>query len=63
MRDLAVAIVGAMDGVALLTSVRGEDQAGPYRALKVLLLSFVVLGYLGAGKEPPLTRLLDLVSS
>lgn len=63
MRDLALAIVGAMDGLALLTSVRGEDPKGPYRALKTMVLSFVVLGYLGAGKEPPLRRLLDLISA
>ena len=60
--DLALAIVGAMDGVALLTTLRGEDPQGPYRALKMLVLSFVVVGYLAGGQEPPLKKLLDLAS-
>lgn len=60
MRDLAVAIVGAMDGAALLSTIRGEPPDGAYRALKMLVMSFVVFGYVAKGEEPPLTKLLDL---
>ena len=62
MRDLATAIVGAMDGIALLTTLRGEDPQGAYRALKVLVLSFVAVGFVASGETPPLSRLFDLVS-
>ena len=60
MGDLATAIVGAMDGVAMLSTIREQDPGGAYRALKILLMAFVVLGYVAKGEEPPLTRLLDL---
>lgn len=62
MQDFAIALVGAMDGVGLLTTLRGESPAGAYRALKMMVLSFVALGYLAAGQEPPLTKLLGLVA-
>ncbi len=61
VRDLALAVVGAMDGVAMQTTLRGEDPAGAYRALKAILLSYVGMSYVLAGKEPPLPKLVDLV--
>lgn len=60
--DLAVAVVGAMDGVALLTTLRGDDPAGAYRALKAILLSYAAMAAIAAGNEPPLAKLLDLVA-
>lgn len=61
-QDLAIALVGAMDGVALLTTLRGDDPTGAYRALKALVLSYAAIGAIAAGKEPPLAKLADLVS-
>lgn len=60
--DLAVAVVGAMDGVALLTALRGDDPAGAYRALKAVMLSYAAMAAIAAGQEPPLAKLVDLVS-
>ena len=61
MNDLAVALVGAMDGVAMQATLRGDDPAGAYRALKAILLAYVAMSYVLAGQDPPLTKLVDLV--
>jgi AcrR family transcriptional regulator len=59
--DLALALVGAMDGVAMAATLRGDDPKGAYRALKAILLAYVGMSYVLAGQEPPLAKLVDLV--
>jgi TetR/AcrR family transcriptional repressor of bet genes len=59
--DLALAINGAMDGISLLATLRGEDPAGGFRAMKAMLLAYVALAYQAAGKEVPLSRLFELI--
>jgi len=59
--DLAIVLVGAMDGVALQTTLHGGDASGAYRALKMILLAYVAMAYVLAGQDPPLAKLGDLV--
>jgi AcrR family transcriptional regulator len=61
-RELAGAILSAIDGIALSGLVVQHPAAAPFRALKVLLLSLVVTAYVTAGQEPPLARLGEMLS-
>jgi AcrR family transcriptional regulator len=61
-RELAGAILSAIDGIALSVLVVQQPPAAPFRALKVLLLSLVVTAYVTAGQEPPLSRLGEMLS-
>jgi AcrR family transcriptional regulator len=61
-RELAGAILGAIDGIALSGLVVQQAPAAPFRALKVLLLSLVVTAYVTAGQEPPIARLGEMLS-
>ena len=61
-RDLASAVGGAIDGIALAAIVQHQDPLPHYRALKTLLLSLVVTLYVQAGQEPPVARFLELLS-
>ena len=61
-RDLAGAIAGAIDGIALSGLVLQRSPTDMYHALKVLLLSLVVTAYVTAGLEPPVTRLKELLT-
>ena len=49
--DIALAIAGAVDGIALLATVTDDDGQGAYRALLALVLSFTALGMISAGRE------------
>lgn len=60
--DLAGAIAGAIDGVALSSLVLEQPAAARFHALKVLLLSLVVTAYVTAGQQPPITRLGEMLS-
>jgi len=60
-RDLAGAVAGAIDGIALSGLVMQRSPTELYHALKVLLLSLVVTAYVTAGQEPPVARLRELV--
>jgi TetR/AcrR family transcriptional repressor of bet genes len=62
-RDLAGAIAGAIDGIALSGLVLQRSPTELYQALKVLLLSVVVTAYVTAGQEPPLSRLSQLLTT
>lgn len=61
-RDLAGAIAGAIDGIALSGLVLQRSPTELYQALKVLLLSLVVTAYVTAGQEPPVGRLSQLLA-
>jgi len=61
-RDLAGAIAGAIDGIALSGLVQQRSPRELYQALKVLLLSVVVTAYVTAGQEPPVARLSQLLT-
>ncbi len=61
-RDLAEAIGGAIDGIALAGLVRDASPVAVYGALKAMLLSLVVTAYVTAGKEPPVTRMNALLN-
>jgi AcrR family transcriptional regulator len=61
-RELAGAILGAIDGIALSELVVQQPAAAPFRALKVLLLSLVVTAYVTAGQEPPIARLGEMLN-
>jgi AcrR family transcriptional regulator len=61
-RELAGALLGAIDGIALSGLVVQQSAAAPFRALKVLLLSLVVTAYVTAGLEPPVARLGEMLS-
>ena len=60
-RELAGAILSAIDGIALSVLVVQQPPAAPFRALKVLLLSLVVTAYVTAGQEPPIARLGEML--
>ncbi|HEX4578956.1 MAG TPA: TetR/AcrR family transcriptional regulator [Candidatus Dormibacteraeota bacterium] len=60
-RDLAEAIAGAIDGVALAGLLRESDPIDAYDALKSMLLSLVVTAYVQAGEEPPVARMRALL--
>ena len=62
-RDLAGAVAGAIDGIALSGLVLQRSPRELYQALKVLLLSLVVTAYVTAGMEPPVARLSQLLSA
>ena len=61
-RDLAGAVAGAIDGIALSGLVLQQSTKELYQALKVLLLSLVVTAYVTAGHEPPIARLTSLLA-
>jgi AcrR family transcriptional regulator len=61
-RDLAAAVGGAIDGIALSGLITQRTPTEAYHALKVLLLSLVVTAYVTAGKEPPVSRLQDILA-
>ena len=61
-RDLAGAIAGAIDGIALSGLVLQRSPTELYQALKVLLLSVVVTAYVIAGQEPPVARLSKMLT-
>ena len=57
-KDLAAAVAGAIDGIAIQALIRGEDPHGAFRALKGLVLSHAAMAYVVAGEPPPMDRLL-----
>jgi AcrR family transcriptional regulator len=59
--DLALALAGAVDGIALLAALRQTESGGAYRALLALELSYAGMAFLGAGKEVPLGEMLRLL--
>ncbi len=61
-RELAAAVLSAIDGIALSGLVVQQPAAAPFHALKVLLLSLVVTAYVTAGQEPPIARLGEMLS-
>jgi AcrR family transcriptional regulator len=61
-RELAAAILSAVDGIALSGLVAQQPAAAPFHALKVLLLSLVVTAYVTSGQEPPIARLGEMLS-
>ena len=61
-RELAGAILSAIDGIALSVLVVQQPAAAPFRALKVLLLSLVVTAYVTAGQPAPVARLGEMLS-
>lgn len=61
-RELAAAMLSAIDGIALSGLVVQHPTAAPFHALKVLLLSLVVTAYVTAGQEPPIARLGEMLS-
>jgi AcrR family transcriptional regulator len=61
-RDLAGAIAGAIDGIALSGLVLQQPVSAGFHALKVLLLSLVVTAYVTAGQTPPVARLGEMLS-
>ncbi|MFI5286210.1 MAG: TetR/AcrR family transcriptional regulator [Candidatus Dormibacteria bacterium] len=61
-RELAGAILSAIDGIALSGLVVQHAAAAPFHALKVLLLSLVVTAYVTAGQEPPIARLGEMLN-
>jgi AcrR family transcriptional regulator len=61
-RELAGAILGAVDGIALSGMVGQQPAIAPFHALKVLLLSLVVTAYVTAGQAPPIARLGEMLS-
>jgi AcrR family transcriptional regulator len=60
-RELAEAIGGAIDGIALAGLIRENSPAANYGALKAMLLSLVVTSYITAGQEPPVARMRALL--
>ncbi len=60
-RDLAEAIGGAIDGIALAGLVRNASPLAVYGALKSMLLSLVVTAYVNAGMDPPVARMRALL--
>lgn len=60
-RDLAEAIAGAIDGIALAGLLRDSEPMDAYDALKSMLLSLVVTAYVHAGKQPPVARMRALL--
>ena len=60
-RDLAEAIGGAIDGIALAGLLRESSPVAAYGALKAMLLSQVVTAYVTAGQEPPVARMRELL--
>jgi AcrR family transcriptional regulator len=60
-RELAEAIGGAIDGIALAGLIRENSPAANYDALKAMLLALVVTSYMTAGQEPPVARMHELL--
>ncbi|HWF58299.1 MAG TPA: TetR/AcrR family transcriptional regulator [Candidatus Dormibacteraeota bacterium] len=60
-RDLAEAIGGAIDGIALAGLLRESRPVAIYGALKAMLLSLVVTAYVSAGEDPPVARMRALL--
>jgi AcrR family transcriptional regulator len=60
-RELAEAIGGAIDGIALAGLIRENSPAANFGALKAMLLSLVVTSYITAGQEPPVARMRALL--
>jgi AcrR family transcriptional regulator len=54
---LALATMGALDGIGILSLLRDAPARDGFRALKGFLLAYVAMAYVAAGKEPPLERM------
>lgn len=61
-RDLAEAIAGAIDGIALAGLLRESTSIDVYDALKAMLLSLVLTAYVNVGEEPPVARMRALLN-
>ncbi|MDQ6917962.1 MAG: TetR/AcrR family transcriptional regulator [Candidatus Dormibacteraeota bacterium] len=60
-RELAAAIVAAVDGIALQALLREEDPRGAYQALNAMILGLAAMSYAAAGEEPPFDQLANLL--
>jgi len=60
-RELAAAVVAAVDGIAFQALLREEDPRGAYQALKAMILGLAAMSYVAAGEEPPFERLAALL--
>lgn len=59
--EIAMATLGAIDGIALMSLLTRQPAGGAYRALTALMLSYAALSYLAAGHELPIERLMALL--
>ena len=60
-RELATALVGAIDGLAFQAVLKGDDPWPAFRALKAMSLGLVTLGHLVSAQQPPLDQILSLL--
>jgi AcrR family transcriptional regulator len=61
--DIAAVALAAIDGIALVSSIRGRGADGAYRALLGLMLAYVSLSYVISGQEAPIDRMMELLGS
>lgn len=59
--ELAAVALGAIDGIALVSSITGSDGRGAYRALLALMLSYIGMSYVASGQEVPFERMAALL--
>ena len=60
-RQIAEAVTGAIDGIAMIRLVEQRDCRLAYHALKALLLSMIVTAYVATAQKPPMARLQALL--
>ena len=59
--ELALAVAGAVDGIALISLASGSDPAGAFRALTAMVLAYAGIAYAAAGEPVPVERMTELL--
>jgi AcrR family transcriptional regulator len=59
--DLAMAVAGAVNGIALMSILTGRAGDGAYRALAAMLIAYAALSFQSGGKPVPVERIRELL--
>jgi AcrR family transcriptional regulator len=59
--DLAMAVSGAVNGIALMSILTGRTGDGAYRALAAMLLAYTALSFEAGGAPVPVERIRELL--
>jgi AcrR family transcriptional regulator len=59
--DLAMAVAGAVNGIALMSILTGRAADGAYRALAAMLIAYAALSFESSGNPVPVERIRELL--
>jgi AcrR family transcriptional regulator len=59
--DLAMAVAGAVNGIALMSILTGRPADGAYRALAAMLIAYAALSFESSGNPVPIERIREVL--